>query len=235
MAVWDDILTERDKLVFRQGMSGGKRRGFGFWPALLVVDVTYAFVGYEPQPILESIKTFRTSCGEEGWQGISQIQRLLTQARAKNVPIVYTHSGYRYGPGTTKGESHWAEGGAEAEAFRTIVREVAPEEGDIVIGKPKASAFFGTPLVGYLVHLGVDTLLVTGCTTSGCVRATVVDGHSHNLRVSVVEECVWDRVQASHKASLFDMNAKYADVVSLTDALGYLDKVEPRPFPQGRE
>ena len=75
----------------------------------------------------------------------------------------------------------------------------------------------------------VDTLILTGCTTSGCVRATVVDGFSYNFRVSIVEECVWDRMQTSHKASLFDMNFKYADVVRLAQAQEYLDTLPARP------
>ena len=227
MAIWDDILTERDRLVNERAMRGGWL-GLGQWPAILVVDVTYAFVGYEPQPILEAIKQFNTSCGEEGWQGVRQIQRLLATARPKNVPVIYTHSGYRHGPGSTKGDFRQRREG-ERDAFRTIVQEIAPQEGDIVIGKPKASAFFGTPLASYLVDLGVDTLLVTGCTTSGCVRATVVDGFSYNFRVSIVEECVWDRMQTSHKASLFDMNFKYADVVRLAQAQEYLDTLPARP------
>ena len=91
-----------------------------------------------------------------------------------------------------------------------------------MILKDKPSVFFGTPLMSYLHELQVDTLLVTGTTTSGCVRATVVDAFSYNFRVVVVEECVFDRGQASHKVNLFDMQAKYADVVSLEAALHYL-------------
>ncbi len=103
-----------------------------------------------------------------------------------------------------------------------IVREIAPHEGDIVILKDKPSVFFGTPLMSYLHELQVDMLLVAGTTTSGCVRATVVDAFSYNFKVVVVEECVFDRGQASHKVNLFDMQAKYADVVPLEAALRYL-------------
>jgi maleamate amidohydrolase len=105
------------------------------------------------------------------------------------------------------------------------VREIAPRDGDIVIRKDKPSVFFGTPLMSYLHELQVDTLLVAGTTTSGCVRATVVDAFSYNFKVVVVEECVFDRGQASHKVNLFDMQAKYADVVPLEAALGYLDEL----------
>jgi nicotinamidase-related amidase len=94
-----------------------------------------------------------------------------------------------------------------------------------VILKDKPSVFFGTPLMSYLHELQVDTLLVVGTTTSGCVRATVVDAFSYNFKVVVVEECVFDRGQISHKVNLFDMQAKYADVVPLDAALGYLDEL----------
>ena len=104
-----------------------------------------------------------------------------------------------------------------------IVKEIAPAPADIVIHKPKPSGFFGTPLQSVLNDYGVDTLLVTGGSTSGCVRATVVDAFSLNYFVAVVEEGTFDRIQLSHKANLLDMNIKYADVMN-ADAVGrYLD------------
>jgi nicotinamidase-related amidase len=227
MATWDEVLTERDKQVFAAA-GYGKRQGFGRKPALIVVDVNYNFVGDVPEPILESIKKYRNSCGEEGWQGVYQIRTLLDAAREKSVPIFYSTapshrsaltSGRWHGKNSRGSEdfhSHAQDGNA-------IVREIAPHEGDIVILKDKPSAFFGTPLMSYLHELQVDTLLVAGTTTSGCVRATVVDAFSYNFKVAVVEECVFDRGQTSHKVNLFDMQAKYADVVTLEAALNYLD------------
>src|SRR4029077_7262313 len=103
-----------------------------------------------------------------------------------------------------------------------IPDEIAPAASDIVISKKKASAFFGTPLASYLVDMGVDTMLVTGVSTSGCVRATVVDGHAYNYRVCVVEEGTFDRSSVAHKVNLFDMHMKYADVVSLAETRRYL-------------
>jgi nicotinamidase-related amidase len=103
-----------------------------------------------------------------------------------------------------------------------IVKEIAPEPRDVLLRKSKPSAFFGTGLLHYLLELKVDTLLVTGTTTSGCVRATVIDAFSHNFNVAVVEECTFDRGEASHAINLFDMNAKYADVVSLQTTIDYL-------------
>jgi maleamate amidohydrolase len=227
MAVWDEVLTERDKQVFAAA-GYGKRQGFGHKPAVIVVDVNYNFVGDVPQPILESIKKYRNSCGEEGWQGVYQISRLLDAARDKKVPIFYSTApshrvalmAGRWHGKNSRGTEDFQ---SRAQDGNEIVREIAPHEGDIVILKDKPSVFFGTPLMSYLHELQVDTLLVVGTTTSGCVRATVVDAFSYNFKVVVVEECVFDRGQTSHKVNLFDMQAKYADVVPLEAALSYLD------------
>lgn len=240
MAIWDDILTVRDKQVFAAA-GYGKPQGFGSRPAVIVVDVNYNFVGDIPEPILESITKYRNSCGEEGWQGVYQIRKLLDGARIKGVPIFYS-TALSHRVSLTAGRWHGKNRRGE-EDFQSrsqdgneIVREIAPHEGDIVILKDKPSVFFGTPLMSYLHELQVDTLLVVGTTTSGCVRATVVDAFSYNFKVVVVEECVFDRGQASHKINLFDMQAKYADVMPLAAVLNYLDELpKERSAPQSPE
>lgn len=229
MAIWDEVLTERDKQVFAAA-GYGKQQGFGSRPAIIVVDVNYNFVGEVPEPILASIKTYRNSCGEEGWQSVHQISRLLEAARVKGVPIFYSTTSPRrlaLNAGRWHGKNSRGEEDFHGRAHdgNEIVREVAPQEGDVVILKDKPSVFFGTPFMSYLHELQVDTLLVTGTTTSGCVRATVVDAFSYNFKVVVIEECVFDRGQASHKINLFDMQAKYADVVPLETTLHYLDEL----------
>ena len=103
-----------------------------------------------------------------------------------------------------------------------IVTAVAPAERDIVIHKQKPSAFLGTPLQSYLTLLQADTIVVAGCTTSGCVRATVVDAFSANYRLAVVEDACFDRSQTSHAVSLVDMHTEYSDVVHSTEALAHL-------------
>ena len=105
-----------------------------------------------------------------------------------------------------------------------IVDEVAPIAGEEVIRKTAPSAFWGTPLVGHLNYLGVDTLFIAGESTSGCVRATVVDAVAHRYRVQVVEECVFDRHETTHALNLFDMHQKYADVISIDTALSHLSR-----------
>jgi nicotinamidase-related amidase len=103
-----------------------------------------------------------------------------------------------------------------------FVAEVAPSSEDLLLPKRHPSAFFGTPLVSYLVALGADSVIVSGVSTSGCVRGTVIDAFSNNYAVSVVEECTFDRLVVSHKINLYDMHGKYADVVSLAETLDYL-------------
>ncbi len=227
MALWDDVLTRRDKEVF--ALSGyGKRAGFGQRPALLVIDVNYNFVGDKPEPILESVKRFRNSCGAEGWEGVRRIGELLSEARKKHLPTFYTTAEENRSNTTIIG-------GWQAKSSRTtedmtdtwekandIVTEIAPQRGDIIVPKQKPSAFFGTPLMSMLSEVHADSVLVTGTTTSGCVRASVIDAFSYNLKVAVVEECVFDRGQSSHKINLFDMAMKYADVIALKEAIDYI-------------
>jgi maleamate amidohydrolase len=227
MATWDDILTPRDKEVF--ALSGyGKRAGFGQRPAMLVIDVNYNFVGDKPEPILDSVKRFRNSCGEEGWEGVHRIRELLSEARKKHLPTFYTTghddrtNSVAFGRWQAKNSRSIEDMTEEWDKSNHIVEEIAPQRGDIVVRKQKPSAFFGTPLISMLNEVHADSVLVTGTTTSGCVRASVIDAFSYNLKVSVIEECVFDRGQASHKINLFDMAMKYADVISLKEATEYI-------------
>lgn len=237
MAIWDDVIPAEDRRIYEIG-GWGRSMGFGHNPAVLVVDVNYDFVGDEPKPILESIERWRYSCGDVGWRGVHAIAKLLAAARAKGARVFYTTVDHRadafdYGRDRDKnfrtGEATSITGGKGPE----IPAEIAPVQADIVISKKKASAFFGTPLASYLIDLGVDTLLVTGVSTSGCVRASVVDGHAYNFRVCVVEEGTFDRSGIAHKVNLFDMHMKYADVVSLADTLRYLEALPAREAASG--
>jgi nicotinamidase-related amidase len=229
--LWNRFLTERDKRVFAAA-GFATRQGFGRRPAIMVVDVNYAFCGDRPEPILESIKRWRASCGEDAWTGVKAIKRLLAAARAKGLPVIYS-TGTRRDDDWDRGSWDWKSSrsgerpktAATGLDGNTIVPDIAPQSQDIVIEKQKPSVFSGTPLLSFLVLLGADSLIVTGTTTSGCVRATVVDAFSNNYRVSLVEEGCFDRSQASHAISLCDMDAKYADVVKLDETLAYIDKL----------
>jgi nicotinamidase-related amidase len=240
MAVWDRFLTERDRQVAEAG-GFGRRQGFGQRPALLVIDVSYSFCGDRPEPILQSIRRWPYSCGEEAWAGIAAIARLLAAARGKGLPVIYTTG---QAPGMRRADGwesqSWSRKMTRAtERPRTeatgrdgndIVDNIAPGPGDILVHKIQSSGFHGTMLAAHLTRLGCDSLLVTGTVTSGCVRSTVEDAFALNYRVAVVEEAVFDRSQAHHAISLFDMQMRCADVVTLADALrhvGMLPDVAP--------
>lgn len=217
MNAWDGLVGVDELEVYRRAgyghiLSEGRR------PAVLVVDMEYNFAGDKPEPILSSIRKFRNSCGEIAWRSIPKIARLLRIARTRGVPVVYTH-GFPQAAGATR---------HEARMGTDIVRELAPRRHDAVYRKSAASAFFGTPLAGHLIGLGVDTILVTGCTTSGCVRASVVDAHDYRFRTVVVEDCVFDRAPTPHRLNLFDMAQKYAVVRPFSYVEEWLRRVRAR-------
>jgi nicotinamidase-related amidase len=229
MAIWDDATTPRDKQVL-DACGYGRVRGLGARPALIVIDMNYNWVGDRREPVLESIKRIRHSCGEEAWDAVDTVRALLDKARQKKIPVIYTTG---YGPENHyeskrrpwKNHRHEEDETMDYSARMKIVAEIAPAPLDIVIQKAKPSGFFGTPLHAVLNDYAVDTLLVTGGSTSGCVRATVVDAFSYNYFVAVVEEGTFDRIQLSHKANLLDMNMKYADVIRGEQAAAYLESL----------
>src|SRR5689334_7492702 len=203
MAIWDDATTERDKQVLK-ACGYGRVRGLGQRPALIVVDMNYNWVGDRREPVLESIKRIRHSCGEEAWDALDVVRTLIDKARPKGVPVIYTtgygvETNYESGRRPWKNDRHDEDETMDYSARMEIVKEIAPAPSDIVIHKSKPSGFFGTPLHGVLNDYAVDTLLVTGGSTSGCIRATAVDAFSYNYFVAVVEDGTFDRIQLSHK------------------------------------
>lgn len=233
MAVWDDVLPEEDRLVF-EAAGWGKDVGFGSRPVLLVVDVIYNFVGDKPEPILDSIKKWRYSCGERGWEGVKHLQRLIAAAREQQIPIVYTGMDRRpdgFDQGAWNWKSHRSNEASDIRGSlgNEIVKEIAPEPQDIYFVKDKPSSFHGTHLLDYLIYLGADTVITTGTTTSGCVRATAVDATQYNFRSIIPEECAWDRSMISHKVNLLDIQMKYGDVKSTDEVIDYFKSLPVRP------
>lgn len=216
--IWNRFLTDRDRAVI-ESAGYGARTGLGARPALLVVDMTYNFCGDRPEPVLDSIRRWRASCGEAAWEAIPHIAELIAAARTTGRPVIYTLRDD--GPGGRSDDKNRRRAEDRAEGNR-IVSELAPGPDDLVVAKRKPSAFFDTPLSGVLRRLECDTLIVAGCTTSGCVRATAVDGFSHDLRVAIPFDAVFDRCEASHAIGLFDLQAKYADVLPSAELAGYL-------------
>lgn len=230
--IWDDFLTDRDKAVF-QAAGYGKRGGFGTRPALFIIDVQYNFCGDTPEDILEGIKKYRTHCGEEAWEAVKHIVPLLELAREKNIPVFYTESGRRpdlLDSGIQVGKNHRGQEKtvvANTQATQTV-EPLAPRPQDIRIVKQKPSCFFGTAFMSHLNFLDVDTLILVGGTSSGCLRATTVDAYSYNFKVIIPEEASFDRFQSSHAMSLFDLNCKYADVIPCAEVQDYLTELPVR-------
>lgn len=219
---WNRLISEEDERRYASVGFGGAG-GIGQRPALLIIDVQYRTVGRVRAPFWRAIEEYPTSCGEAGWQAIDNIVPLLGVFREKGLPVLYPHVALKDAA---------TDGGRLAEKIPAIMKidssgydfvdELAPQKGDVLVAKKHPSAFFGTPLVSHLVDLGVDTVIATGCTTSGCVRASVVDAFSYNFNVIVPEECVYDRSENSHAVNLWDMNAKYADVLPTAEVIDRL-------------
>ncbi len=217
MQIWDDVICDEDKKRYAHAGFAGSV-GMGARPALLIIDVQYRTIGTRRQPYWQSIEEYPSSCGETGWRAVDHLRGLLGHFRDKGLPVLYPHVAPKDArtDGGRLATKMSALMGIDARGY-DFVEEVAPEAGDVLIPKKHPSGFFGTPLTSHLIDLGVDTVVVTGCTTSGCVRASVVDAFSHNFRVIVPHECCYDRVATSHATSLWDMNAKYADVVPVAE------------------
>ena len=228
MRPWDDVIPPFEQKIYRAA-GYGSSQPLGRRPVLLVVDTNYAFAGRRPRPIEEAVREYRTSCGEAAWRAIAAIRRLLAAARSAGVAVIYT-TGRRHASLSTMGQ--WAAKNARASEdlgqgdATEIVAEIAPAPGEIVVEKSRPSGFFGTDLAAHLVLRRADTVLVAGGTTSGCVRATVMDAFSLGYRVAVIHECTFDRAAVPHKVNLFDMHAKYANVLSLDEGLAYLVTAE---------
>ena len=217
------MTSDRDREIYqRQGL--GARMGFGKKPALLVIDFINGF--NDPDAF----------GGGNIQAAIDETATLLAEARHLGLPIVYTTHVYAE-DGSEDGVFNlkmprMAEGLRRGSRAVEVVAELEPRPGERVIEKHYPSAFFSTDLAGWLAHRGVDTAIVTGCTTSGCVRATVVDAMGHGFRPIVPRECVGDRASGPHEANLFDMDQKYADVMPLAEVLDELRRLFPA---QGRE
>ncbi|MGY1824560.1 isochorismatase family protein [Geodermatophilus sp. SYSU D00079] len=207
----------------RAGFGRPVRRGTR--PVVVVVDYTYGFT--DPQ--------YPTAADMTG--PVTATARLLDAARTAGVPVVFTAIAYDPAQVASLAWLQKATGMAALVAGSRLVEvdaRLAPRPDEHLVVKTGASAFFGTALAAHLASLGADTVVVTGATTSGCVRATVVDAVQSGYPVLVPRECVADRAAGPHEASLFDIQEKYGDVVPLDDVLGYLGTLpaEPAPVPR---
>ena len=194
--------------------------GFGRNPAVVVIDFTLAYTTPGSPFFAEGVV-----------RAVADTVPLLQAARAAGIPVIHTKVMYH---------PSGADGGwfvRKVPALRNLVAgeplaeidpKVAPLAEEVVIVKQYPSPFFGTPLAPMLATLGVDTLILAGCSTSGCVRAGALDGVQHGYRVIVPRECVGDRHDGPHDANLFDINAKYGDVVGRDEVIQYLANLAKR-------
>ena len=210
---YSDVIPQSDLEAYAKG-GFGKRMGFGKKPCVIVIDMTYGFV--DPKNPLAK--------GSMGFKAVTHLKILLEKARIRNVPIIYTTGLNSISNSMPIGISRKVIVNPAPEE-NLIVEEIRPHEGDIVVAKGKASVFFGTTLLTFLNRNHIDTLIITGMTTSGCVRGTVVDAASYDYFVAIPEECVADRAVVPHKVNLFDMEMKYADVIPLKEVLDYFDSL----------
>jgi len=196
----------------------------GARPALLLIDLyNLAYQGGPEQPVMLQDR-YPSSCGIYAHRAIAPTQRLIAASRATGIPIFYCtgDTGPMAAPagvGATRRKSAAKRNPQDFE----IIAEFAPQDGDILIRKQRASIFQGTPLIAHLNMLGVQSVIVCGESTSGCVRASCVDAHSNGLHVSLVEECTFDRHELVHKMNLFDLHHKYADVMQVAEVVAHLE------------
>jgi maleamate amidohydrolase len=198
------------KAGFAQPLKMGER------PALIVVDVTYGFTGSEGLTLDEAVAEFSPACGPVSWEAMPRIAKLIGLFRELERPIVFTRgSAYNvlHAGKATKGKRSLH----QPPKFGEFPPQITPREDEWILEKTRASVFFQTPLASYLVDRKIDTVVLCGVSTSGCVRASVVDCFSHGFNTVAVDDCCFDRSQYAHCANLFDMNAKYATVVSVDE------------------
>ncbi len=218
---WDGIISEEEQRAYNAA-GFGRSSGIGKRPALIIIDVQYRTVGSHPMPFWEAIKEYPTSCGDVAWKAVAQIEKLLKLFRERDWPVLYPYVSPKLGFDAGRLSDKVPAIMNVASKGYDFVAEIAPAEKDVLLPKKHPSAFFGTPLASYLINAQADTVVVTGCSTSGCVRGSVVDAFAYNFRTLVPYDACYDRSPTSHAVNLFDMASKYADVTSTDEALRIL-------------
>jgi maleamate amidohydrolase len=212
---WKDVVNDEMLEIYEPY---ARELRVGQKPALLLVDLyNKVYVGGDI-PVRAANRIQPGSCGEYAWAALPPTVRLLGAARLAKIPVVYST---RH-PRTLAKATFRKTTGPEPEDLYAIHEQVAPLDSELVIYKERASAFFGTPLVAHLRLMGVDSLIICGEATSGCVRATTMDAYNYGFHCSVVEECTFDNTLLCHKINLFDLHHKYADVMGVDEVVAHL-------------
>jgi maleamate amidohydrolase len=216
---WKDVIPQADLDLY----SGWRRETFvGERPALIAIDLYDLVYRGGPHSPHELNERHPNTCGIFAHRTIAPTRQLFAAARRAGIPIFFCTQDMRAnnrppGATSTRRQRRVAPDGY------AIYHEFTVEPSDVVIWKQRASIFQGTPLVSHLSLLGVHSLIVCGESTSGCVRASVVDGYSNGFHVALVEECTFDRAELTHKVNLFDLHHKYADVMHVDEVIAHLD------------
>ena len=219
---WKDIVPKDVLDIY----SHYARKTFvGPQPALLAIDLYELAYQGGPKPVSEVVKSYPSSCGENAYAAIEPTKRLFAAARAAGVPIFYTTQDTRPDSLPSRVTATKRQRVPQDPSLYAIKTEFKPQPGDVVITKQRASGFYGTPLMAHLTQLGIQTLIVCGESTSGCVRASSVDAYSNGFHVVLVEECCFDRSMLSHKVNLFDLHHKYTDVMHADEVVAHLNDV----------
>jgi maleamate amidohydrolase len=211
---WHDVIDSDTMEIYQ---SYEREMFIGKKPALLLIDLYNLVYEGGSFPVKDVVKKYPSSCGYHAWNAIEPTKQLISLARAHQIPLIYSIQGTNLIQATNRQRNVVQDNSYEIyEAFR-------PAPTDLIIQKERASCFFGTPLIAYLTKMDIDSLIICGESTSGCVRATAVDAYSYGFHPVIAEECTFDRSIISHKVSLFDLHHKYADVMSLDDVKMHLD------------
>ena len=190
----------------------------GHRPALVAVDLYDLVYDGGPRPVRELIADYPASCGENAWNALPATVRLFAIARASGVPVIHVTYDTRLETDPRGVHPTNRKRRQPDLALYRIKEELAPQPGELVIYKKRASAFFGTPLHAFLNELGVDALFLVGESTSGCLRSSVVEAWSLGYPVAVVADCVYDRCDLVQAVNLFDLHLKYAEVMTVDEA-----------------
>ncbi|MBO9355168.1 isochorismatase family protein [Bordetella petrii] len=220
---WEDVIDDEIRAISRNYAS---RMGLGRRPALLCIDNYNAVFGVDDAPLLQAMQRYPQTCGPAAWRAVEPTRALMAAARAAGLPVFHTRRDPRMDAVRSPLAATKRISTGDPDWDYTFFGPLAPQDGEYVVAKARASAFHGTPLASYLTQLCADTVIVCGNSTSGCVRASVNEAYMHGLKVAVVEDCVFDRNHLSHKVNLFDMNAKYADVMFLDEVLDYIAELQ---------
>lgn len=225
-ARWGRVLGPREVIALQGYRRSRTERPAFERPALVVIDVVPTFLGPDV-PVTEAQRTSRQACGEFGWAAMPDIEALVTAFRSRSAPVIFTVVANEQASLARPGRTTEPSAGSRPEAALrgdVVVETLRPRPDELVLPKTRSSAFFGTPLLTALVRSGIRTVVLAGCTTSGCVLATAIDASSYGFDVVVADDACFDRVGTLHDAALVAMDAKWAWVLNARDVRVGLDE-----------